>query len=93
MKLTRFDHVGSYILKARLNLPSYKVRGYDMHACDAFGVLDCERRGGSHGVAAVCGEDFLVCFQAAVITLSSVNILTNIYMFQNSEIPKESWRQ
>ena len=61
-KFTCFDDIGTDVFETGLDLLSNDFRRYDVDAGDAFGVLDGQRRGGGHCVAAMRGEDLLVCF-------------------------------
>lgn len=73
MGITCFDDIGTNVFETGFDLLSNDFRRYDVDAGDAFGVLDGQRRGRGHCVAAMCGEDFLVGFKATVVGYESVN--------------------
>ena len=62
---TCLDDISANILDASINLLPDKCGRHDMNVSHAEGVLRGESRGGREGVAAMCGDDFLVCFEAA----------------------------
>lgn len=64
-EFTSLDNIYPDVRHNSINLLPKKLGGDMVYAVHAEGVLGCEGCGGRHGVAAVGGDDFLVCFQAA----------------------------
>jgi hypothetical protein len=65
--LTYFHSITSDIAQAQVDLLGHKGRRCNVDVLDAHGVLSCQGGRGGHAIAAMRGEDFLVCFQASVI--------------------------
>lgn len=66
-KLTSLDHIDAHVLNTRLNLLLDKPGRHHVDGPHALRVLRRQRCRGRHGVAAMGGHDFLVCFEAAVM--------------------------
>ena len=62
---TSFDDIYADIVNASVNLLFHKLWRCMMDACDACSILCGQGRRGSHGVAAMSRNDFLICFEAA----------------------------
>lgn len=63
-RFTSLDNINTNILNTGLNLLSNKLGRNDVDGLDALSVLRREGRGGRHGVAAMSGDDFLICLES-----------------------------
>jgi hypothetical protein len=64
MDNTSFDHVHANVADTRINQLQYEGWRYRMNINDAHRVLGGQSGGGRHCIAAMSGNDLLVCFQA-----------------------------
>lgn len=78
--LTRLDHVHTNILDDSINLLLQKLGRHVVNIVHGLRVLRREGCRGSHGVAAVGGDDLLVCLEAAAetrcVSYLAVNLIT-----------------
>ena len=63
---TSLDDIHAYVVDTSINLLFHKLWRRVVNACDACSVLCGQRRRGSHSIASMSRNDFLICFEAAV---------------------------
>jgi len=64
--LTRLDNINPNVLNDGVDLFPEKRGRYEVDVIDPLCVLRRESRRGRHGIATMCGNHLLVCFEAAV---------------------------
>lgn len=72
IRLTEFDHIGTDILQASIDLLSDELGWDDEDVLNAESVLGCQARCGSESIAAMGGENSLISFQAPSVSLADV---------------------